>query len=118
VDQAPPTFELLAKRFGETPLPFFPVDWTERCARYGTGLTVVYAPQCPYIVGAIRSAQKAASERNIEVQVVELTTAQQAQELAPSAYGIYNVVYDGELLTCQPHASGGILKLLDQRTGT
>lgn len=117
LDQAPPTFELLAKRFEETPPPFFPTNWGERCARYGAGMTVVYAPQCPYIVDAIRSVQEAAGERNIEVQAVELTTAEQVQALAPSPYGVYNVVYDGELLTYQPYGPGGILKLLDGRAG-
>jgi ribosomal protein S18 acetylase RimI-like enzyme len=115
LDQAPPTFELLVKRFGETPTPFFPTNWEERCVRHGAGMTVVYAPQCPYIVDAIRSVQEAAGERNIEVQVVELTAAEQVQELAPSPYGVYNVVYNGELLTYQPYVPGGIVKLLDGR---
>ena len=80
-------------------------------------MTVVHAPQCPYIADAVRSVQEAAGKRNIKVQMVELTTARQAQELAPSPYGVYNVVYDGELLTYQPYVRGGILKLLDGRAG-
>lgn len=117
VDRAPPTFELLVKRLGQEPLPAFPTDWTERCARYGAGVTVVHAPQCPYIVDAIESVRGAASERDIVFQEVELTTARQAQELAPSPYGVFNVVYDGELLTYQPYVSGGggIAGLMDRR---
>jgi ribosomal protein S18 acetylase RimI-like enzyme len=118
VDQAPPTFELLAKRLGDAPRPSFPTDWTERCARYGAGMTVVHAPQCPYIVDAIQRVQEEAGERNIEVQVVELTSAQEVQERAPSPYGVYSVVYEGELLTYQPYVPGGILKLLDRRAGS
>lgn len=117
VDRAPPTFELMVKQSGGAPLPSFPMDWAERCARYGGGMTVVYVPQCPYIVDAIRSVQETAGERNIEVQVVELTTARQAQELAPSPYGVYSVLYGGELLTYQQYVSGGggLAGLLDRR---
>jgi GNAT superfamily N-acetyltransferase len=117
VDQAPPTFELLVKRFEDAPPPSFPTDWPERRARCGAGMTVVHAPQCPYIVDAIQRVQEEAGERNIEVQVVELASAQEVQERAPSPYGVYNVVYDGELLTYQPYVPGGILKRLDQRAG-
>ena len=112
VDQAPPTFKLFVKRFGGAPLPFFPTDWDDRCARYGEGLTVVYAPQCPYIADAIRSAQQVADARHLECRVVELTAAQQVQQQAPSPYGIYNIVYNGVLLTYQPYVPGGLTKLL------
>jgi hypothetical protein len=117
VDQAPPTFELLVKRLEDTSLPSFPTDWAARCARYGDGVTVLYAPQCPYIADAVRSVQEAAGKRHLEVQVVELATAQQAQALAPSPYGVYNVVYNGELLTYQPYVAGGggIAGMLDRR---
>ena len=115
VDQAPPTFEVLVRRFGEAPTPTFPTDWAARCARYGTDMTVVYAPQCPYIADAIARAQNAAGERNLELQVVELTTAQQVQAEAPSPYGVYDVVYGGELLTYQPFVPGGVGKLLDRK---
>ena len=43
VDEAPPSFELLVKRFDEAPPPTFPRNWDERLSRYGSGLTVFRA---------------------------------------------------------------------------
>jgi ribosomal protein S18 acetylase RimI-like enzyme len=100
VDQAPPMFELLVKRFDDdAPLPAFPQDWDQRASRYGAGLTVVYADQCPYINDAIKQYVELAQEKGVEAQVVKLTSSQEAQDAAPSAYGVFNVVYDGRLVT-------------------
>jgi hypothetical protein len=100
VDQAPPTFELLVKRFdGDAPLPAFPQDWDKRAGRYGAGLTVIYADQCPYINDAIKQYVELAEERGVEARVVKLTNSQEVQDAAPSAYGVFNVVHDGKLVT-------------------
>ena len=77
----------------------------------------MHARQCSYIVDAIQRVQEEAGERNMELQVVELASAQEVHERAPSPYGVYNLVYDGDLLTYQPYVPGGILKLLDRRAG-
>lgn len=99
VDRAPPTFELLVKRFDDGPLPTFPVDWDQRLRRYGPGLSVVYADQCPYIPDAVRDVLKAAQEKGIKARTVKLESSQQVQDSAPSAYGIFGVVYDGQLVS-------------------
>lgn len=44
--------------------------------------------------------------------MIELITAQQVQQQAPSPYGVYNIVCNGELLTYQPYVRGGLHKLL------
>jgi L-amino acid N-acyltransferase YncA len=100
VDQSPPSFELLVKRFDDgAPLPAFPKDWDERASRYGAGLTVVYADQCPYIKDAIKQYVELAAERGVDASVVKLTSGREVQNAAPSAYGVFNVVYDGRLVT-------------------
>jgi hypothetical protein len=99
VDQAPPTFDLLVKRFGDASLPVFPTDWEERRARYGSGLTVVRSDQCPYIESVAQIIRDAGTEFGLQTQVIELESCQEVQESAPSAYGVFNVVYDGELVT-------------------
>jgi ribosomal protein S18 acetylase RimI-like enzyme len=101
VDQAPPSFELLVKRFDDdAPLPAFPQNWDERARRYGVGLTVVYADQCPYINDAVKQYLELAKERGVEARAVKLTSGREVQAAAPSAYGVFNVVYyDGRLVT-------------------
>lgn len=99
VDRAPPSFELLVRRFGEAPMPAFPSNWDERLGRYGSGLTIIRSDQCPYIEDAVKGALDAAKERGVEARVVEMTSSQQVQETAPSAFGVFSVVYDGTLLS-------------------
>ena len=118
VDQAPPTFDLLVKRLGDAPLPTFPDDWDERSSRYGSGVTVVYSDQCPYNVDAVKGALEIAGEGGVEARTVKLESSQQVRDSAPSAYGVFNVVYDGKLVTYKYIDSKKerqeLLKLLDK----
>jgi ribosomal protein S18 acetylase RimI-like enzyme len=116
VDQAPPTFDLLVKRFGDAPLPAFPTDWQERLARYGSGLTVVRSDQCPYIEKAIETILAAAADLGLQTQVVELESCREVQESAPSAYGVFNVVYDGELVAYHWIGAKDLRRFLDRRS--
>lgn len=99
VDRAPPSFELLVKRFDDAPPPAFPTDWEERQRSYGPGLTVVYSGQCPYIPDAVRLALDAAGRRGIPARAVQLLSAREVQERSPSAYGVFGIVYEGKLLS-------------------
>lgn len=112
VDHAPPAFELLAMRFDDAPPPTFPTDWGERLRRFGPGLTVVYAPQCPYNAGAVETVLEVSREAGIEARVVELESSRDAQRNAPSAFGVFNIVYDGELLAHHLVVRDDLLALL------
>ena len=101
VDQAPPSFELLVKKLADAPSPTFPRDWDKRLGHYGSGLTIVRSGQCAYINNAVKAALETAHEAGVEAKVIELESCQHAQELAPSAYGVFNMVYDGKLLAYQ-----------------
>jgi len=99
VDQAPPVFELLLNRFDDAPAPRFPKDWDERLGRYGAGLTVIRSDQCPYIEVAVDAVLETAREMGADTQVVELNTCEEVQDRAPSAYGVFHIVHNGQLLT-------------------
>lgn len=99
VDSAPPSFSLLVKRFRPGPAPAFPEDWEQRQARYGAGATIVYADQCPYMPDAVQQAVDAFAERGIAAQVVKLETSEAVRASSPTPYGVFGVVYDGQLLS-------------------
>jgi L-amino acid N-acyltransferase YncA len=117
VDQAPPTFDLLVKRFGDAPLPAFPADWEERLACYGSGLTVVRTDQCPYIESVTQIIRHAGAEFGLQTQVVEQESCREVRESAPSAYGVFNVVYDGELVTYHWVGEKELRQFFDERLG-
>jgi hypothetical protein len=115
VDQAPPSFDLLVKRFGDAPLPAFPTNWEERLRRYGPGLTIVCSDQCPYIESVTQTIRDTAAKYGLQTRVVELESHQEIQEAAPSAYGVFNVVYDGELVTYHWLGEKELRQFFDER---
>jgi L-amino acid N-acyltransferase YncA len=117
VGQAPPCFGLVVKRFNDAPWPSFPEDWDQRLASYGSGMTVVHADQCPYNEYGVEVVEDAARQRGLDFRSVKLTSSQEVQERAPSAYGIFNVVYGRELVTYHYEGPKTLAKLLDKRSG-
>jgi hypothetical protein len=99
IDQAPPSFELLALKFSDAPSPAFTSGWQDKMDRLGTGLTVFRTDQCPYIENAVTAALEAAQEAEIPSQVIELKSSQEVRDLAPSAYGVFSIVVNGQLLS-------------------
>jgi ribosomal protein S18 acetylase RimI-like enzyme len=94
VDQAPPAFELMAKKFRDVPSPQFSGNWDQKMERCGDGFTVFRSDQCPYLEDAVKLLVNTAHEQNIPYKVVELTNAAEVREKAPSAYGAFGVVYN------------------------
>ncbi|MFC4598904.1 GNAT family N-acetyltransferase [Cohnella hongkongensis] len=111
VDEAPPAFELLVKKFREGPSPQFPGDWAERAGKYPNGITVLRSDQCPYVDQAVQVIVETARELDVQVKVIELRDCQDARN-APSAFGVFTVMYNGELLTYHPVTKRELLKLL------
>jgi GNAT superfamily N-acetyltransferase len=100
VDKAPPTFELMVKKFDDDPpSPFFTGEWGKKISRYGKGLTVFRSDQCPYIENYVKGAKEKAKELGIKCHVVELNSCQDVRDLAPSAYGVFGIVYNGRILS-------------------
>ncbi|HEX7401687.1 MAG TPA: GNAT family N-acetyltransferase [candidate division Zixibacteria bacterium] len=99
VDQAPPTFALLVKKFDDYPSPTFSGGWKSKIKRYGKGITVFRSDQCPYIENYVIAVKKKAKELGITCQVVELNSDQDVRNLAPSAYGVFGITYNGNILS-------------------
>jgi GNAT superfamily N-acetyltransferase len=99
VDQAPPSFELLVKRFDDAPAPAFPTDWDARLAQCGPGLTVVRSTQCPYMEDATNTVLEFGRSRGLKTNVIEFKTGREVQYKSPTAYGTFAVVHDGQLLS-------------------
>jgi GNAT superfamily N-acetyltransferase len=102
VDEAPPCFDLLVKRFGAAQLPVFPTDWQERARAFGAGLTLVQTGQCPYNAATVRMALETARGMGIKARAVDLIASEQVRAQSPSAYGTLALVLDGRLLSYHP----------------
>ncbi len=115
VDEAPPDFELLVKKFKKgAPLPKFRGDWRERLSQYSKGLTIIRSDQCPYLEKWIKEISETAQERyGLKARIVELETCRDAQK-APSAYGTYSIVYNGKLLADHPISNKRFMNIMNK----
>jgi len=86
--------QLVVKQSRKAPLPSFKVDAGE--ARYNN-LTMIYSGQCPWVTRFIDEVKPVLKKEKLDVDIIEIKTAFQAQE-APSAYGVFNLVYKRKLL--------------------
>lgn len=99
VDEAPPLFQLMVHKFKDAPDPSFPADWDKRAQALGKGLTVVRTVQCPYLLDATDIVTQEAKKQGMDAKVVDLETSEEVQERSPSAYGVFNVVYNGHIVS-------------------
>ena len=114
VDQAPPSFELLVRRFDSCNLPSFPQDWESRMNRIPQGLVVYHSGQCPYNAMFVTSLLNAASGLGIQAHSMELRSSHEARNHSPSAYGVFGVVYNGRLLSYRPMGGKTLREMLER----
>ena len=100
-DSSPPSYELLVKRLGKAPAPKFKGGWDRKLRKYGSGIVIIRSDQCPCIAKFTSEIQEACDSLDLCARVVELKSWRQAQG-APSAYGVFNIVYDGNLVADHP----------------
>jgi len=113
-DQAPPSFDLLVKRFSpDAPLPRFNRNW-QNDHKFPRGLTFFKSDQCPYMYVMDDSILQIGKELNIPVNIERLETAQEAQN-SPCVYGVMGLFYNGELLTYHPMGKEKILEILEPK---
>lgn len=93
------SFNLMVQRFKDAAVPNFTGNWHHKASRYGEGLTIIRSDQCPYIPDATNTVLEFAKERGIPARVVELKSCQDVRDLAPSPYGVFSIVYNGQLLS-------------------
>jgi GNAT superfamily N-acetyltransferase len=111
VDTASPSFELLAKKLRKAPSPKFRTGWDRGLRKYGSGLTIIKSDQCPCIAKCVEDILQACKTLRICPKAVELKTGSQARN-APSAYGIFNVIYDGKLVAEHPISGTRFLNIM------
>ena len=87
---------LIIKQFIKGKLPEFVQNRETNIEDY-KGLHLIYANQCPYTIKSVDALKKVCSENGIDLNVVELNSAKDAQQ-TPSVYGVYNLIYNGKLL--------------------
>ena len=114
VDQATPSFGLMVKRFGKARPPAFTDNWDAKLKRCGRGLTIFRSDQCPYIDDAVKIIVDVAEQLEINSRVVNLQECRSVREASPSPYGIFNVVYNGSLLSYHYLTKKEFLKRLDR----
>lgn len=114
VDEAPPSFKLLAVAFKPGPLPSFPEDWTKRCARWGRGLVVVRTDQCPAFARCVSEVRELAAERGLAFREVHMADATTVQAQSPSAYGVFAILHEGRLLSYHPLLKKQVAQRLDE----
>jgi hypothetical protein len=99
VGSAPPSFELLVKKFTKVQSPSFSINWDRRRRKFGKGITLTRSDQCPYLEDATRIIKETADEMGIQSQVIDIKSSRDVQKKSPSAYGVFSITYNGSLLS-------------------
>lgn len=100
VGEAPYSFELFVYKLSrDYEDPYFPENWDERLDNLNQGLTILRTNQCPYLDIATQNAVEAAESVNIPPNIINIKDRAEMMELSPTPYGVFNVVFEGELVS-------------------
>lgn len=115
VDQTPPDFELLVKKFKKNaPVPKFKGDRGKRLTKYGKGLNIIYSGQCPYMAKSVKEIiQTAKKKYNLNPKVVELKNYKEAQA-SPSPFAIFSMIYNGKLVADHPISNTRFINIMNK----
>lgn len=115
VDTAPPSFELLVRKFKkQAENPKFKGRWQKKIAHYPKGLVIIHSDQCPYVAKALAEIPKTAKDQfGTRPKLVELKNAQEAQ-LAPCGFGIFNIIYNGKLVAEHPISNARFRNIMNK----
>lgn len=113
VDEAPPSFELLVRRFTDAPTPEFKGDWGKKLDRYRSGLTIITSDQCPYCAKAVGEISETARKFGLKAKLIELNHCLEAQN-SPTAFGIFSIVYEGKLLADHPISNKRFMNIMNK----
>ena len=89
-------FELLVKKWNKNAPDPQLIDWTANIDRH-QGWHIIYADQCPWHEKSVEDLLHTAHDFEIDLQVTKLNTATEARR-APSGFGVFSLVHNGELL--------------------
>lgn len=114
VDTAPYNFELLVYQFeNSTSLPVFPTNWDERINKF-ENLTILRSFQCPYVEVATENIIMGANKLGVDVKIIDLKNRKELMELSPTPYGIFSVVFKGELISFHRLTVHSVMKQLKE----
>lgn len=102
-------FQLVIHRLKRGPAPRF--RELDRKWEKQRGLHIVYAAQCPYLPKSAADVSAMAKQHGVKVKVTELKSAREAQA-APSYYGVFNLLWNGQLLSDHYVSEGRFRNLL------
>ncbi|MGE7926830.1 GNAT family N-acetyltransferase [Lysinibacillus xylanilyticus] len=112
IDTAPYDFELLVYPLSyEAEQPYFPNDWVDRLKKFNN-LTILRSFQCPYVEIATENIITGANKLNIPVELIDLKDREELMELSPTPYGIFSVIFKGQLLTFHRLTVHSVIKKL------
>jgi hypothetical protein len=104
-------FELVVYRLREGPEPRFR-DLSEILEGY-EGLHLLYSAQCPMLPKSANDLAEMAEEHGLELEITVLESAREAQR-APSYYGVFNLIWNGRLLSDHYVSKGRFRNLLEK----
>ena len=104
-------FQLVIHRLKQGPVPRFR-DISGNLAKY-RGLHIVYSAQCPMLPKSVNDLSEMAAEHGLELKVTVLNSAREAQD-APSYYGVFNLVWNGRLLSDHYVSKGRFKNILQK----
>ncbi len=115
VDQVKPDFHLMAKKFdAETNNPKFNEDMQANLKNFGSGLTILRSPQCPYTEKNVKAIIKTAKEQfHLEVQLIDLSDAETAKN-SPCPFGTFAIILDGKIISHHPISNTRFVNILDK----
>jgi len=97
VETAAPSFKLLVRKFRDAPEPRFKRGWDKTLRKYGSSLTIITSDQCPCTAKSLDDILEVCAEFDLSTEVVEMKNSHEAR-MAPSAYGVFNVIYNGKVV--------------------
>ncbi|MFI5173267.1 MAG: GNAT family N-acetyltransferase [Terriglobia bacterium] len=87
-------------------------DISSNLAKY-RGLHIVYSTQCPMLPKSVNDLSEMAAEHGLKLNVTVLKSPREAQN-APSYYGVFNLVWNGRLLSDHYVSKGRFKNILQK----
>ncbi len=89
-------FELLSKTWNSNAeKPKFH-NWTNQQEKY-KGWHLLYADQCPWSEKSVAAILNVAMDHDVDLKISKINSVKEAK-MAPSGFGVFNLLYDGKLL--------------------
>jgi len=108
-DTAPPYFELLVKKFRDSPQPQFRDSAKRGTVANKRGLTFVYSDLCPFTDSWVDRMIEFGHHMGIQSRKIKLKTRKEAQN-APSAFPVLSIFLNGRFLSHKIMAQSEFVK--------